>query len=65
MVKKNEKLISIKQTRSLIGCTKKQISCIKGLGLRKINHVVDVKDTPENRGMMSTVIHMILSLIHI
>tara|TARA_B100000405_G_C16533377_1_gene355605 strand:+ start:337 stop:447 length:111 start_codon:yes stop_codon:yes gene_type:complete len=32
---------------------------MKGLGLRKINHVVDVKDTPENRGMMSTVIHMI------
>ena len=59
MVKKNEKLISIKQTRSLIGCTKKQISCIKGLGLRKINHVVDVKDSPENRGMMSTVIDMI------
>ena len=49
MVKKSEKLISIKQTKSLIGCTKKQISCIKGLGLRKINHVVDLKDTPENR----------------
>ena len=59
MVKKSEKLISIKQTKSLIGCTKKQISCIKGLGLRKINHVVDLKDTPENRGMMRKVIHMI------
>tara|TARA_B100000614_G_C14462507_1_gene459012 strand:+ start:656 stop:847 length:192 start_codon:yes stop_codon:yes gene_type:complete len=59
MVKKSEKLISIKQTKSLIGCTKKQISCIKGLGLRRINHVVDLKDTPENRGMMRTIIHMI------
>ena len=57
--KEERKLISIKQTKSLIGCTKKQISCIKGLGLRKINHVVDLKDTPENRGMMRTVIHMI------
>ena len=59
MVKKNEKLISIKQTKSLIGCTKKQISCIKGLGLRKINHVVDLKDTPENRGMIKKAIHLL------
>ena len=59
MVKKRENTISIKQTRSIIGCTKKQISCIKGLGLRKINHVVHVSDTPENRGMMRVVIHMI------
>ena len=59
MVKKSNNTISVKQTKSLIGCTNKQISCIKGLGLRKINHVVQVNDTPENRGMMRVVTHMI------
>ena len=53
MVKKSDKVISIKQTKSLIGCTKKQISCIKGLGLRKINHVVELRDTPENRDFIT------------
>ena len=59
MAKKEINIINIKQTRSLIGCTKKQISCVKGLGLKKINHIVKVKDTPENRGMMRVISHMI------
>ena len=45
MVKKSENTIVLNK-RYIIGCTKKQISCIKGLSLRKINHVVHVSDTP-------------------
>ena len=37
------------ETKSLIGSTKKQISSMKGLGLRKINHQVTLNDTPEIR----------------
>ena len=59
MVKKELKKMNVKQTRSLIGCTKKQIACMKGLGLRKINHTVTIKDTPENRGMIKVVNHMV------
>ena len=53
------KTITIRQKKSTIGCTSKQIACIKGLGLRKINHIVTLKDSPEIRGMMRVVNHMI------
>ena len=51
--------IKVSQKLSLIGKTKKQIACIKGLGLRKLNHTVTLKDSPEIRGMMRVVDHMI------
>ena len=57
MSKKEE--ITIRQTKSLIGKTKKQIACIKGLGLKKINHQVTLSDTPEIRGMIRVVKHMV------
>ena len=53
------KTIKIRQKNSTIGCTSKQIACIKGLGLRKINHIVTLKDSPEIRGMIRVVNHMI------
>ena len=59
MVKKDDKTLIVKQTKSLIGSTKKQISSMKGLGLRKINHTVSLMDTPEIRGMIKVVRHMV------
>ena len=59
MVKKDDKTIIVKQTKSLIGSTKKQISSMKGLGLRRINHTVSLMDTPEIRGMIKAVRHMV------
>jgi large subunit ribosomal protein L30 len=59
MVKKDDKTIIVKQTKSLIGSTKKQISSMKGLGLRRINHKVSLIDTPEIRGMIKVVRHMV------
>ena len=59
MAKKDVKTINVKQTRSLIGSTKKQISSMKGLGLRRINHEVTLADTPEIRGMIKVVWHMV------
>ena len=53
------KTIKIRQKKSTIGCTTKQIACIKGLGLRKLNHTVTLKDSPETRGMRRVVRHMI------
>ena len=29
-------------------------ACVKGLGLRRINHTVEVLDTPDNRGRIHT-----------
>jgi large subunit ribosomal protein L30 len=59
MVKKDDKTIIVKQIKSLIGSTKKQISSMKGLGLRRINHTVSLIDTPEIRGMIKVVRHMV------
>ena len=55
--------IKVSQKLSLIGKTKKQIACIKGLGLKKISDTRILDDTPENLGMINVVKH--LSLIHI
>ena len=30
-------------------------ACVKGLGLRRIGHTVEVLDTPENRGMINKI----------
>ena len=59
MVKKDDKTIIVKQIKSLIGSTKKKISSMKGLGLRRINHKVSLIDTPEIRGMIKVVRHMV------
>lgn len=51
--------ISIKLTRSKIGRTQKQIKTIEALGLRKIGQVVEKEDTPQIRGMVKKVGHMV------
>ena len=51
--------IKVSQKLSLIGKTKKQIACIKGLGLRKVNDSRIIDDTPENLGMVNVVKHMV------
>ena len=51
--------IKVSQKLSLIGKTKKQIACIKGLGLRRINDSKIIEGTPENLGMINTVRHMV------
>ena len=53
------KKIRISQKLSLIGKTKKQIACIKGLGLRRIRDSLIIEATPENLGMINTVKHMV------
>jgi large subunit ribosomal protein L30 len=51
--------IRIKLVRSVIGCTRHQREVVRGLGLRRINHTVERVDTPEVRGMISKVTHLI------
>lgn len=50
------KQITVKLTRSAIGCTEKQKATIKGLGLRKINHTRTLENTPAVRGMIKAMI---------
>ena len=59
MAKQDKNTVTVKQTRSLIGSTKKQVASIKGLGLRRINHEVTLEDTPAIQGMIRVVRHMV------
>jgi large subunit ribosomal protein L30 len=51
--------IRVKQIGSLIGCTDKQRATVRGLGLRRMNQVVERRDTPEIRGMVKAVPHLV------
>ena len=51
--------IKIKQIKSRIGAPKDQKNTLQALGLRKISQVVEVEDTPSNRGMIRKVDHLV------
>lgn len=53
------KTITVKLKKSTIGCTDKQKSQVKGLGLRRIGHEKTLENTPSVRGMVKKVIHML------
>ena len=45
--------VKVTLVKSLNGRIASHKACVKGLGLRKIGHTVEVQDTPENRGMIN------------
>jgi large subunit ribosomal protein L30 len=51
--------IQITLRRSTIGCLPKQRSVVRSLGLRKIHQTVTHKDTPQIRGMINKVAHLL------
>ena len=51
--------IKVTRIKSTIGAGKKHQACVRGLGLRRMHHTVEVIDTPENRGMINKVSHML------
>ena len=54
-----DKTVKVTLKKSLIGRGRKQIACVRGLGLRRIHHTVEVTDTPSNRGMMNKISFML------
>jgi len=53
------KMLRITQTKSVIDRLKKQKLTIKALGLGRPNYSVTKKDTPQIRGMIENVKHLI------
>ena len=45
--------VKVTLVRSPIGILPKHKLCVKGLGLRRIGHQVEVEDTPSVRGMIN------------
>ena len=52
--------MKVKQVKSRIGAPKDQKRTLDSLGLRKINQVVEVEDTPSARGMVRKVCHLVV-----
>ena len=49
----------VTQRKSRNGCDKRQLDTLRSLGLRRIGHTVEVKDTPQTRGMIHKVRHLV------
>ena len=54
-----EKKLKVTLVKSTIGTVEKHRACVRGLGLRRLNHTVLVSDTPENRGMINRVNYLV------
>jgi large subunit ribosomal protein L30 len=51
--------LRVTQVRSTIGAKPKQRGTMRALGLRHINHTVELPDRPEIRGMIARVPHLV------
>ncbi len=51
--------IKVTQTKSSSGRLKNHRDCVRGLGLKRIGHTVEVEDTPSVRGMINTIYYMV------
>jgi large subunit ribosomal protein L30 len=52
-------ILKITLVRSMIGRPEKHRKVLRGMGLTKLNRTVELKDTPEIRGMINTVSHLV------
>lgn len=59
MANKEQKTIFIKQVRSGIGFSHKQKRQIRSLGFSKLNQVVERPDTPQIRGLVNSIPHLV------
>ena len=53
------KRIKVTLVKSVIGTKPEHRACVRGLGLRRLHHTVEVVDTPANRGMINRVSYLL------
>ena len=58
MTKSNSK-VKLQLVRSLIGTRESHRGTVRGLGLRRINSVSELEDTPAVRGMINKVSYLV------
>ena len=51
--------VRVTLVRSPIGFNRTQAETVRGMGLRRIRHTVDLPDTPATRGMIHKVRHLV------
>ena len=54
-----EKKLKVTLVKSAIGCKAAHRATVRGLGLRRMHQTVEVRDTPEARGMINRVIYLV------
>lgn len=59
MAKNQGKTIKVTLVRSLIGTRPEHRMCVRGLGLRRMHHTVELVDSPAVRGMINKVSYMV------
>ena len=55
----SDKKLKVTLVKSTIGTKQDHRACVRGLGLRRMHHTVEVLDTPANRGMINKVNYLV------
>ena len=55
----DKKKLKVTLVKSPIGFNEKQSRVVQSMGLRRIRHSVELTDTPEHRGMIHKVRHLV------
>lgn len=55
----SEKTVKVTLVKSIIGTKQSHRATVRGLGLRKLNHTVELIDTPAVRGMIRKVSYLL------
>jgi large subunit ribosomal protein L30 len=51
--------LRVTQVRSAIGREKSQAATLRALGIRRMQHTVEHNDTPQIRGMIKKIVHLL------
>jgi large subunit ribosomal protein L30 len=54
-----DKKIKVRLVKGLAGCNESHRATVRGLGLRRVNHTVELTDTPAVRGMINKVYYLV------
>jgi large subunit ribosomal protein L30 len=54
-----DKKLKVTLVKSAIGCKAAHRATVRGLGLKRINHTVELQDTPAIRGMINKVYYLV------
>ncbi len=54
-----DKKIKVRLIKGLAGCKETHRATVRGLGLRRLNHTVELADTPAVRGMINKVYYLV------
>jgi len=57
--KSSGKILKVTLVKSTIGTMRRHRATVRGLGLRRLNHTVELADTPAIRGMINQVSYLL------